>query len=138
VPTYPFLSDEWIDAARKIYSAYEGTTQPVAQAITINMVISEVPFGSGTVDAHVDTRSGKLALDTGHIDRADVTLGLDWATARALVVDQNQQAAMQAFMTGKIRLMGGDMMKLMALQASTATPDPAAAEVARQVQAITA
>jgi putative sterol carrier protein len=138
VATYPFLSDDWIDAARKIYKENEGKTPPVAQAITINMVISEVPFGSGTVDAHVDTRSGKLALDTGHIDGADVTLGLDWATARALIVDQNQQAAMQAFMTGKIRLIAGDMMKLMALQASAATPDAAAADVARQVQAITA
>jgi len=137
VATYPFLSDEWIDAARGIYEEYRGKTQPVAQAVTINMVISEVPFGSGTVDAHVDTRSGELALDTGHLDGADVKLGLDWATARAIVVDQNQQVAMQAFMTGKIKLMEGDMMKLMALQASAGTPDPVAKEVAQKVQEIT-
>jgi hypothetical protein len=137
VATYPFLSDEWMDEARKIYDEYRGKTQPMAEAVTINMVISDVPFGSGTIEAHVDTRSGELALDAGLVEGADLKLGLDWATARALVVDQNQQAAMQAFMTGKIRLMEGDMMKLMALQASATTPDPVAAEVARKVQMIT-
>ena len=54
------IADEWIDAARKIYDEYKGKTQPVAHAIKMNMVIEEVPFGSGTVDAHMDTSSGEM------------------------------------------------------------------------------
>ena len=134
---YPFLSDEWIDAARKIYDDYRGKTQPMAQPVTVNMVISEVPFGPGTVDAHIDTRSGELELDTGHIDGADVKLGIDWATARALLVDQDQQAAMQAFMMGKIKIIDGDITRVMALQMNVATPDPVAQEVAAKVHEIT-
>ena len=134
---YPFLSDEWIDAARKIYDDYRGKTQPMSQPVTVNMVISEVPFGPGTVDAHIDTRSGELELDTGHVDSADVKLGIDWATAKAILIEQNAQAGMQAFMTGKIKIMEGDITKLMALQTAAATPDPVAKEVATRVQQIT-
>jgi len=137
VPTYPFLSNEWIDAARKIYDDYRGKTQPMSQPVTVNMVISEVPFGPGTVDAHIDTRSGELELDTGHIDGADIKLGIDWSTARALLVEQDQQAAMQAFMGGRIKIIQGDMTKLMALQMAAGTPDPVAQEVAAKVQEIT-
>jgi putative sterol carrier protein len=50
---------------------------------------------------------------------------------------QDPAAAMQAFLSGKIRV-EGDMAKLMMLQASAMQPDPLAAEVAERVKAITA
>ena len=60
---------------------------------------------------------------------------VDFVTARALLVEGNPQAAMSAFMAGKIRV-DGDLAKLMAVQGST--PDPAAVELAEKIRAVTA
>ena len=84
--------------------------------------------------AHVDTSTGELVLDTGHIDPVDLTVSLDYDVAKAILVEGNPQAGIQAFMSGKIRV-EGDIAKLMALQ--SATPDPAAAEIAARILAIT-
>jgi putative sterol carrier protein len=82
----------------------------------------------------MDTSSGELEMDTGHIDGADLTVTLDYETAKAIFVDGNPQAGMQAFMAGKIKVQG-DMTKLMAMQSSA--PDPAALEVAAKIKEIT-
>src|SRR4051794_8466334 len=107
------------------------------QALRMNMLISDVPFGSGSVEAHLDTSSGELELGTGHLADPDLTLGVDWGTAKAILIEQNPQAGMQAFMTGKIKLIDGDVTKLMAMQSSMGNPDPVAHEVADRIQAIT-
>ena len=59
---------------------------------------------------------------------------LDYSTAKAILVEGNPQAGMQAFMAGKIKV-EGDMTKLMAMQAQP--PDASAAEVAQRVKDIT-
>jgi len=135
VAKYPFLSDEWMEEAKKIREEYRGKTQPTAHKIKMNQVITDVPFGSGTVDAHMDTSSGEMEMEMGHIEGADVKVTLDYGTARALFVDQNPQAGMQAFMAGKIKV-EGDMTKLMAMQQGG--NDPAAAEIANKIKEITA
>jgi hypothetical protein len=137
VAKYQFLSDEWIAAAKEIYAANQGNAGPMPHAVKMNMVISEVPFGTGTIEAHVDTSSGELTMDRGLVDGADVKLGVEWATVKAILVEQNFQAGMQAFMAGKIKVIEGDITKLMALQAGAANIDPAAKEVARKIQEIT-
>ena len=134
---HPFLSDEWIDAARAVYDEYKGKTQPMPHAIKMNMVIEECPFGSGTVEAHMDSSSGEIEMDRGHMEGADIKLGIDWATAKAILVEQNAQAGMQAFMAGKIKVIEGDMTKLMAMQSATATADPVAKEVADKIKELT-
>ena len=80
---YPFLSDEWIAEARRIREEYRGKAGGSAQVIRMNQVVTEVPFGSGTINAHMDTSSGEMELETGHIDGADLTVTLDYATAKA-------------------------------------------------------
>ncbi|MGH9079643.1 MAG: SCP2 sterol-binding domain-containing protein, partial [Acidimicrobiales bacterium] len=132
--TYQFLSDEWLDEARSIRSEFDGKGGAISQAIRMNLVIGEVPFGPGTVDAHVDTTSGELVLDTGHIDPVDLKVSLDYDVAKAILVEGNPQAGMQAFMSGKIKV-EGDIAKLMALQ--SLPPDPVAAEIASRIQAMT-
>ena len=131
---YPFLSDEWMDAAKAVREEYKGKGEPVAHVVKMNQIITDVPFGSGTLDAHMDTSSGEMEMDTGHIDGADVTVTLDYGTAKAIFVDGNPQAGMQAFMSGKIKV-AGDMTKLMAMQSGTA--DPVAAELAAKIADIT-
>ena len=132
---HPFLSDEWIAAAKAIRDEYRGKTQPSAHTVKMNQIITDVPFGSGTIEAHMDTSSGELELDTGHMDDPDVTVTLDYDTAKAIFVDQNPQAGMQAFMAGKVKVQG-DMTKMMAMQSGT--PDPVAQEVAQRIADITA
>ncbi len=131
--TYQFLSDEWLDEARSIRSEFDGKGA-ISQAIRMNLVIDSVPFGEGTVDAHVDTTTGELVLDTGHIDPVDLKVSLDYDVAKAILVEGNPQAGMQAFMSGKIKV-EGDIAKLMALQSMP--PDPVAAEIASRIQAMT-
>ena len=131
---YAFLSDEWMDAAKAIREEYAGKSTAAPQKMKMNQVITEVPFGEGTINAHMDTSSGEMEMDLGHIDDAEVTVTIDYATAKAIFVDNNPQAGMQAFMAGKIKVQG-DMTKLMAMQSSA--PDPTAVEVAAKIKEIT-
>jgi putative sterol carrier protein len=61
---------------------------------------------------------------------------VDYDTAKAILIEGNPQAGMQAFMAGKVRV-EGDMAKLMALQATPATGDSNAAELATRLREIT-
>jgi putative sterol carrier protein len=133
---YPFLSDEWIEEAKRIRGEYKGKTPPMAHSVRMNLVVTEVPFGDGhtTLDAHMDTSSGDLELDLGHIDEQDLKVTVDYTTAKAILVEGNPQAGMQAFMAGKVRV-EGDMAKLMALQGGP--PDESAQEIATRLREIT-
>lgn len=133
--TYPFLSDEWIAAAKEIREEYEGKGAPTPHVIKMNLVITDVPFGDGTMDAHMDSTSGEIELDLGHMQGEDLTVTVDYETAKAIFVEQNQQAGMQAFMAGKIKVQG-DMTKMMAMQ--TAEPDPVQVEISNRIAEITA
>jgi putative sterol carrier protein len=82
----------------------------------------------------MDTSSGELVMEEGHLDEVDLTVTLDYDTAKAIFVEGNPQAGMQAFMAGKVKVQG-DMTKLMAMQQST--PDPTAVEIQQRIQQIT-
>ena len=132
---HPFLSDEWMAEAKAIRQRYAGQTGTVTQSLKINQVVTDAPFGEGTVQSHIDTSSGDFVMDLGHLDDADVTVTTDYATAKAIFVDQDQAAGMQAFMTGRIKVQG-DMMKMMAMQ--TAMPqDDTAKKIAAEIKDIT-
>jgi putative sterol carrier protein len=106
--------------------------------LKMNQVITDVPFGDGTIHAHLDTSSGELEIDTGHLEEPDVKVTLDYATAKAVLVDGDFQVAMQAFMAGRIKA-EGDITKLMALQmGGSGGADPTAAAIAARIQDITA
>jgi putative sterol carrier protein len=137
VARYAFLSDEWVAAVRRLRDEYEDLRHPVAQPVRMNQVITDVPFGEGTVAAHMDTSSGELVIDTGHLEEPDVTITLEYETAKAVFVDGTAQAGMQAFMAGKVRV-DGDMAKLLAaLQEQVAPTDPRAIELAARIKLIT-
>ena len=140
VPKYAFLSEKWIVAARKIRDEFSADA-PAAPSVTMNLIVTEVPFDEPTMHAHVDSRSGTLDLDEGHLDQAEVTVSADYHTVKSLLVDQDAAAAMSAFLNGKIRVQG-DLGKLLALQAHAGTIDSsarnAAEEIVARVKAITA
>ncbi len=131
---FPFLSDEWIAEAAKVRDEYSGRIEAGEFVIRINQVITDVPFGEGALDAHMDSSSGVMEVGQGHLEDPDVTVTTDYETARAVFIDGDSQVAMQAFMAGKIKVQG-DMTKLMAMQQGT--PDPVQAEIAAKIKEIT-
>ena len=143
MPSYPFLSDEWIAEARTIRAdvpppaaAGDGATPPTT--VRMNQVITDVPFGDGRLDAHLDTSSGILEMETGHLEHPDVTVTLDYETAKAIFVDGTLEAGMKAFMDGKVRVQG-DMAKLIAALQQLAPPEPGAVNQAQaRIRDITA
>ncbi len=137
MPSYPFLSDEWLGEARKIRAEYEGKTPPIAHVVRMNLVVTAVPFSESDIHAHMDTSSGELVLDVGHLEVQDLKVTVDYDTAKAILVEGNPQAGMQAYMAGKVRV-EGDMAKLMALQTAPAASDSSAAELATRLRDITA
>ena len=133
---HQFLSDEWMSAAKEIRAKYADQATKVTTSIRMNQVITDVPFGSGTVEAFVDTSSGDVVMDLGSLETPDLTVTTDWETARKIFVEQDQAAGMQAFMSGKIKVQG-DMMKMMAMQTSM-PQDDIAKQIATEIKDITA
>jgi hypothetical protein len=139
VTQYPFLSDEWLAEARRIRAEFKDLVPEVPVSMRMNQIIQDVPFGDGTINAHVDTSSGQLELDVGHLETPDLTITIGYDTAKAILVDGDAQAAMQAFLGGRIKV-DGDITKMIALQSAgmSGGANPAAIELARRLQAITA
>jgi putative sterol carrier protein len=114
----PFLSDAWLEDVKKI-SEESGAGGMMPESAEINMVVTGGPEG----DKELHVKGGQF--NTGLID-APTKLTLPYDVAKDMFINGNQQAAMQAFMSGKIKV-EGDMTKLMAMQGG-APADPAAAE----------
>jgi hypothetical protein len=132
VPTYPFLSDDWLAAVREIVDAQHVEIPPHAE-LTINLVVTETPFGEDRL-LHMGAREGHADWGPGHDDNADLTLTTDYTTAREIFMSGNPQAGMQAFMEGKVKIQG-DLTKLMAAQ--VAGTGPGAPGLADALSAIT-
>jgi hypothetical protein len=136
--SYVFLTNEWIEAARALR---EGADVPadVPHTVRMNLNIVDTPehddFPDGSFTGHMDTSGGEVKMDKGHLEGPDLTVTVDYETARAIFVEQNPQAGMQAFMSGRIRI-EGDITKLMAMQGTS--PDPTAVELANRLKDMTA
>ncbi|MDA8283488.1 MAG: SCP2 sterol-binding domain-containing protein [Actinomycetota bacterium] len=109
---FPFLSDQWIEEARRIRAGYEGRHPAPPVAVRMNVVVTDVPWPPGRVEGHVATGGDSVDLEVGRLEQADVTVTMEHATARALLLGGDPEAAMQAFLTGRIRV-DGDLTKLM-------------------------
>jgi hypothetical protein len=112
---YPFLSDEWVSEAHRIYaevSSSGGLGDQNLAPVRVNLIITEAPFSERPIDAHVDTSSGRVEISTGHVPAPDVTISMGYGTARSLFVAGDVQAVMQAFLGGRIRV-DGDLSKLL-------------------------
>ncbi len=134
---HEFLTDEWLEAAKAIREKHDSGGDPPAHTVRMNQVVTEVPtevHADGVINMHMDTSDGDVVIDKGHLDEPELTVTMDYATAKAILVEGNAQAGMQAFMSGKIKVQG-DMTKLMAMQQGT--PDPSAEAIAKEIQAMT-
>ena len=86
---YAFLSKEWMEEARKIREEYKGKAQPIPHAIKMNLNITDVPHVDGVFQAHMDSSSGEVEMEEGHMDSPEltVTLGMMDLQRRKLVDD---------------------------------------------------
>lgn len=109
-----FLTPDWFTKVDQLTTeAGELNLTPALQSLVINLIVSDVT-GSTT---ELSLAAGKL--QKGLSDHAKTTLNMDSNTLRKVFLEFDMTAAMQAFMTGKIKVQG-DMSQLMTLQ--TAKP----------------
>src|SRR5262245_45963246 len=124
-----FLSDDWFDAVEGLRD--EMPEPPAAvKDLVINIVVAGGPDG----DRAISMEGGQF--ERGLAENAPTKLTVPFDVARAMFIDGNQQAAMQAFMSGQIKV-EGDMSKLMAMQ-SAGGPTPEQQALQEKVKALTA
>jgi len=70
----------------------------------------------------------------GLVDGAPTKMTVPYEVAKSVFIEGNQQAGMQAFLQGQIKV-EGDMSKLMAMQ--TQQPGPGQADLQAKLKAIT-
>lgn len=137
--THQFLSPEWIAAARTIHDEYADRVDEPSESLRMNVTVSDAPFSDEPVLGHVDTSSGSAVPNEGHIDEPDVSVLVPYAIARQLLLDQQPEAVMIAFMSGEIEV-EGDITRMLSLQDIEATADQQALaeEIVGRLTAITA
>jgi len=133
---HEFLSEAWVEEARRIRGEYEDRAPASPVSLRMNLLVTEVPAG-GRVEAHVDTTSGEVDLELGLLERPDVTVTVGWETARTLFVEGDPQEAMAAFLAGRVKV-DGDITKLLLLQTAPTEADPVILEVIGRLRRITA
>jgi len=126
---YTFLSDDWLAEIEKLRAEAGDAATEGAPDITVNIVVTGGPDG----DKEVHMSGGQFG--TGLTEGAPTKLTVPFDVAKAVFVEQNPQAAMQAFMSGQIKV-EGDMTKLMAMQSQQ--PSDAQKAMAEKIKEITA
>lgn len=116
--SYVFLSTEWLDEVEKLRHEMPAPPAPPAGVsvddLKINVTVTGGP--DGDVAGHlVGTQ-----IQRGHFDGAPTTITVPYDVAKAMFVEGNPQAAMQAFMAGQIKV-EGDMTKLMSMASAGTT-----------------
>jgi hypothetical protein len=128
---YTFLSDEWLTEVKALADA----AGPEANAMPADMQLNLVVTGGPEGDRELHMAGGTFGA--GLVDGAPTKLTVPYDVARQMFIEGNQAAAMQAFMSGQIKV-EGDMTKLMAMQSSGHGDPAAAAELQEKLRSITA
>lgn len=105
---HPFLSDVWLAEVREM-------GEPLHKILELRLNLEVTGGPEGDKDLHV----ADLNIGSGHLDGAKTTVTISYATARRLMVEGDQPAMMQAFMSGEVKIQG-DMSMLMGLMGTMA------------------
>jgi hypothetical protein len=125
---YPFLSDAWFHKVDELIAA-AGDLQipPAMKAVAVNVTVT-----SPTGETKLFMKDGLFTR--GHNDGAPTSLTLTAELARKIFVDADVAAGVQAFLEGKIQVIG-DYAALVAMQ--TVEPSEPQKKLTRQIAAIT-
>jgi hypothetical protein len=111
-----FLSDEWFAKVKELVDDAGDIEIPgPLKDLTFNLTVA-TPEGEQKVHIHAGV------FGKGHADGAPVTVSVPGDIARKIFIDGDQQAGMQAFMSGQMRV-DGDVTKLMVLQSVQPSDD---------------
>jgi len=112
-----FLSDEWFSKVKELTEdAGELNIPGPLKDLTINL---NVTLADNSIK-NVHLAGGQFTQGTKA--GAPVTVSLPADIAKKIFIDMDQQAGMQAFMSGQMRV-EGDVTKLMVLQTVQPSPD---------------
>ena len=126
---YTFLSDQWLEEVQKL--AADAPSGMMPDSVELNMVVTGGPEG----DKELHVANGAFA--TGLLDSAPTKLTVPYQVAKDMFVKGDQAAAMQAFMSGQIKV-EGDMTKLMAMQGQSQASGPEADALQAKLRELTA
>mgnify|MGYP006379875599 CR=1 FL=1 len=133
--TYLFLSDDWFDAVHEILTGQATPGNAGATSnVVMNLTVTETPFEE-TRELHVGSKDGVPLWGRAHDTQADLSITVDYVTAKLVFVSGDGQAALAAFMAGKVTVQG-DLTKLMTL-VQDGESGLRAAGIAESLQAIT-
>jgi putative sterol carrier protein len=107
-----FLSEEWAKAVTDALNsddAFKSAAQ--GQNAKIQQIVTKP---DGEVKYFFEVENGQAEVSPGEIEGPDATLSQDYDTAVALA--KNELNGTAAYMSGKLKLVSGDLMKLMQLQ----------------------
>lgn len=130
---YVFLAAAWLAEVARIRDEH-AASNTAPYALRMNQTITDVPFQSEPLEVFLDTSSGRPVLGPGRLGDPDVSVRLDWATCRKMLVFADAQAGMEAFMAGTITAEGDTSVLMTMAVAPTGDSDPA---VIRAIQEIT-
>lgn len=112
-----FLTQPWFEEVEKLtHNAGDLNLPPSVKNLSLNLKVSDTPEGEMLASFYDGN------IHKGLKDGAATTLSLDADTLRAVFFERDMNKAMEAFMTGKIKV-EGDMGQLMAIQTATASPE---------------
>lgn len=123
-----FLTDEWFNEVDRLTTeAGDLNLPPTFANMKLNLNISDT--ANGDVQAYL----ADGVLKKGQTD-TDTTIKIDEETLKKIAIQGDINEAMQAFMSGKIRI-EGDMSQVMALQ--SAKPSAEQKELFKKIYAMT-
>jgi len=127
---HTFLSEAWFKEADRIRDEINPPVPDAIKNIVVNLVVKNGP--EGDVEARI--QGGKF--EKGLAQSAPTKLTVPYDVAKAMFISGDQQASMQAFMTGQIQV-EGDMAVLMQMQMA-GPPSAEAVQLQERVKSMTA
>ena len=125
-----FLSDSWFsEVARLRAEAGEIPMAGVLKTIKLNVVVTEHPEG----EKQMHLAAGDLKQ--GLLDDARTRITVSFPVASAMFLDDSQQVAIQAFMSGQVKV-EGDVGVMMQMQA-VGQPSPEARALRQRIREMT-
>ncbi len=127
-----FLSDAWFTEVEKIRDELGGADAGLGDDLQLNIVVTGGPEG----DKEMHLKAGQF--EKGLVDDAPTKVIVPFDVAKSMFVEGNQSVAMQAFMSGQIKI-EGDMSKLMAMQGGGGgAPSEDAQKLQQRIKDVTA
>ena len=125
-----FLSKDWFAEVDKIIAEINPPVPDAVKDLVINFRVKGSP--QGDVEARME--AGRFLAGFGA--NAPATVNVPFDVARKMIVENDQGAAMQAFMSGQIAVEGG-MTRIMAMSAG-GPPSAEQVQVGERIRAMTA